>query len=281
VFFGFREATSFERVKEGELAAVAPPGEGTVDVTVEGVLGQSPVTPSDQFTLPAPLNYHWYRNGTKLAEGMVAPIVMFGGRTNIAQNLVGEVNCRTVLGGTIEDPVGGGAGVGRTNSMGFYECKAEKCEQEVKAITGLEGRGRITTANLPSSTSEPAFPGWKNELEESTVAGVISVREKIGEPWETFKTPSPPGMMREAEICEIAPTKEVVSSFPYEGELKPEIGVANSGSLNGTKAAAPSRMKFNGASTEALESEVGGEGTWSAELKYLGYNEQEVIAVKP
>lgn len=50
VLFGFTEATRFESPKEGEIVAVAPSGTGTADVTVESFLGQSPVTPSDQFT---------------------------------------------------------------------------------------------------------------------------------------------------------------------------------------------------------------------------------------
>jgi hypothetical protein len=53
VLFGFTEATSFNSPKEGEIVAVAPPGTGTVDVTVESFLGQSAVTPSDLFTYPA------------------------------------------------------------------------------------------------------------------------------------------------------------------------------------------------------------------------------------
>jgi hypothetical protein len=225
---------------------------------------------------------HWYRNNAKVAEGTVVPVVMYGGKTNLSlTNAVGEVNCRTVFGGTVENPVGGGAGVGRTDSMALYECKAEKCEAEVKQKTGLEGRCRVTTQNNPAATQEPSFPGWRDALEESTVEGVSSVREKIGEPWETFKTPSPPGMIREAESCEVDATKEVVSSFTSEGELKPEIGIAKSANLNGTKATSPSRAKFNGASTGGLHLEAGGETTASGEVKYLGYNEQEVITVKP
>jgi hypothetical protein len=88
-------------------------------------------------------------------------------------------------------------------------------------------------------------------------------------------------MMRETQICEIAPTKEAVAAFTVEGELKPEIGVAKTANLNGTKAAVPSRVKFNDASTGAMHSEGAGETTASGELKYLGYNEQEVITVKP
>jgi hypothetical protein len=281
VFFGFTEATSFKRVKEGELEAFSPPGIGAVDVTVESFIGQSPVTPSDQFTGPGPVIYHWYRNGAKLAEGTAVPIVMFGGKINFSQNLVGEVNCKTVLGGTIENPVGGGAGVGRTNSMTFYECKAPTCEAEVMKAKGLEGRGRQTAENNPAANQEPAFPGWSDALEESSVAGTSSVREKIGEPWETYKTPSPPGMWRETEICEAAPTKEAVLTAIWEGELKPEIGLAKSGNLNGTTPAKPSQIKFNGAGTETLDSEVGGEGPAQGSVKYLGYFEQELITVKP
>jgi hypothetical protein len=55
VLFGFTEATSFKFPKEGEIVAVAPPGTGTVDVTVESFLGQSPVSPQDRYTYePSP-----------------------------------------------------------------------------------------------------------------------------------------------------------------------------------------------------------------------------------
>jgi hypothetical protein len=225
---------------------------------------------------------HWYRNGAKLAEGTSQPIVIFGGKADLEHvSALGGPVCATVGGGTIENPVGGGAGVGRTNEMAFYECKNAKCEEEVKLKTGLEGRVTITTENNPAATKEPAFPGWANVLEESTVAGVSSVREKIGEPFVTFKTPSPPGMIRETADCTIAANGQVEAEAIAEGELKPEIGVAKSANLNGTKAAAPSKMKFQGASTGPIHSELAGEETWIGELKYLGYNEQEVVTVKP
>jgi hypothetical protein len=289
VFFGFIEA-SFKLITEIKgsepydyIEAASPGGNfGTVAVTVEDVAGQSPITYRNRFTYPPAVAYHWYRNNTKLTEGAVVPIVMFGGKVNLTmQNGLGGPNCRTVLGGTIENPVGGGPGVGRTNSMTFYECKAPRCEEEVLKATGLEARLRATTQNNPAATTEPAFPGWSDELEETTVAGVSSVREKIGEPWETYKTPSPPGRMRETEICEIASTKEPVITAISEGELKPEIGVAKSGNLNGSAAAKPSTVKFSGASTEAMHSEQVGETTYNGQLKYLGYFEQELITVKP
>src|SRR5262245_58009415 len=69
---------------------------------------------------------HWYRNGAKLAEATVNPIVMWGGKVDLSQTSagLGEIHCKSAAGGTIENPTGGLAGIGRTNAYVFYECKA-------------------------------------------------------------------------------------------------------------------------------------------------------------
>jgi hypothetical protein len=94
------------------------------------------------------LIYHWYRNGVILPEGESAPVVMFGGEFNMTpSNGLGGPNCRTVGTGTIELPIGGGAGVGWTNSLAFYECKSPNCEAQVKEKTGLQGLMTISSEN--------------------------------------------------------------------------------------------------------------------------------------
>jgi hypothetical protein len=222
---------------------------------------------------------HWYQNNSIIAEGTERPIVMFGNEVNLSQNTpFSEINCKTVGGGEIDNPVGGGAGEGRTNSLASYECKGEPCEAEILAKFGVPGRPTVTAQNNPGATKEPAFPGWTNLLEESTVAGTSSIREKIGEPFVTVKTPSPPGMIRETVDCTIAPTGQVAEEFIGEGELKPEIGVAKAGNLNGSSAGTPSQLKFNGQSTGALHPGV---VPFTSPLKYLGYFHQEVMTVKP
>jgi hypothetical protein len=224
---------------------------------------------------------HWYTNAAKATEGEEIPVFTFGNEVNLSQTSgVGETNCKNVGGGVIDNPVGGGAGEGRTNSFAFYECKNEMCEKEVLTKFGVPGRATITTENNPAATKEPAFPGWTNRLEESTVGGVSSIREKIGEPFVTFKTPTPPGMIRMTVDCTIAATQQVVSEAIFEGELKPEIGVAKTGNLNGSSAASPSQVKFNGASTGGLNSVLAGVGTNSGNVKYLGYFHQEMITVQ-
>jgi hypothetical protein len=229
---------------------------------------------------------HWYQSGALMPAGEEIPVVTFGNEINLSQNSpIGAFNCKNVGGGVIDNPVGGGAGEGRTNSLAFYECKAEQCEKEILAQTGVPGRGTLTTQNNPVATKEPAFPGWTNLLEESTVGGVSSIREKIGEPFVTFKTPSPPGMVRMTIDCTIAPTGQIAQEAIFEGELKPEIGAAKTGNLNGTSAGAPSQAKFNGASTGGLNSQLCPLGEpcnhSSGNVKYLGYFHQELITVKP
>jgi hypothetical protein len=103
--------------------------------------------------------------------------------------------------------------------------------------------------------------------EESTVAGTTSIRQKIGEPFVTFKDPSPPGMIRETVDYTVAATGQVLAEAIFEGELKPEIGVAKIGNLNGGMASKPSKAFFEGAGTGAMHSSVGGEGNWIGELK--------------
>jgi hypothetical protein len=225
---------------------------------------------------------HWYRSNVIVPQATAVPLVTFGGKVNLSQNSgIGEINCSEVGGGSIENPAGGGAGIGRTNASQFYECKAPQCEAAVMEKFGTQGRGTATTQNNPAATKEPAFPGWTNQLEESEVAGVVSVREKVGEPFESFKTPSPPGMIRATIGCEIIASKTPVISAVFEGELKPEVGRAKSGNLNGVSASKPSHAGFSGASTGALHSELAGEGTNNGIVKFLGYNEQELITVLP
>jgi hypothetical protein len=232
---------------------------------------------------------HWYSNAAKATEGEQIPVVWFGNEANLAQtgSSFGEVNCRTVGGGTIQNPGGGGAGVGSMDGVAFYECKAPKCEEEIFKTLGVEGRGYVEADNMPAAINGHAeqrfvpFAGWAMLLEESIVAGVLSVRVKIGEPWTKFETRSPAGMIRVRDECEIAATEQVGAAGPvFEGELKPEIGVAKTANLNGNSAGAPSQAKFNGVSTGELHS-TSGNAIYSDNLKYLGYFHQEVITVKP
>jgi hypothetical protein len=215
---------------------------------------------------------------------------MFGNKVNVNQTSEfagpkGEVNCKTAAGGTLENIEGG---VGSLSAVAFYDCKGPQCEDQILKQTGLEGREFVEAVNMPASINghpERRFVGWSMRLVETEIAGVLSVRLKIGEPFVKFQTPTPPAMIRVREGCEIA-ASETLGGSPavFEGELDPEIGIANSGNLNGTSASKPSTARFSGASTGALHAEIpttSDEATYTNSLKYLGYNEQELITVKP
>ena len=54
VRFGSEEATHWNVVSNTEITAVAPAGAGTVDVTIESVVGSSPIISADQFSYISP-----------------------------------------------------------------------------------------------------------------------------------------------------------------------------------------------------------------------------------
>lgn len=56
VKFGSANASGFELKSDTEILAVAPPGTGTVDVTVETLTGASATSPADRFTYDQPVN---------------------------------------------------------------------------------------------------------------------------------------------------------------------------------------------------------------------------------
>jgi hypothetical protein len=274
----------------GSSAGCAPsPGSGNSTVAVSGALSGLSASTTYHFrisatgpggtgtgsdetftTLPDPVARHWYRNGVKATAGMSVPAVLWGGASNVAlsSTAIGEINCSTVAGGSVEDPEGGGAGISQISQFAFYACKAPQCEASVKEQFGGVGRGGIVAENLP----------WSGEVFEG--GAPMSMRERIGQPFAfPFGQPSA-GEMKLTGICEVVATGTVVSSDVFEGELQPEIGAGASEDLNGLSAARPSAAKFAaGASTGTLYSEGGGEATFSGQLKYLGYGSQEVLSV--
>jgi hypothetical protein len=233
---------------------------------------------------------HWYKNGAILGAGKAAPILTFGGSKDVVQvSGLGEVHCQNVGAGSVENPSGGGAGVGKTLASEFYSCVAPQCETAVKEKFGATGRGEIRTENLPVPIGPNGSEGWEDQL--LTEAGSpASIRERIGLPWSAFPSggqsgsgpahESPAGMMRLTVICAIPSLNAAAAEAVFEGALEPEVGEAASENLNGLSAGRPSLVKFAGASGGALHSEAGGELTSNGTVKYLGYLSQEVIAVK-
>jgi len=217
---------------------------------------------------------HFYSAGTEIKPGTVVPVVSWGGKTNLSQTSnIGEINCRGVGGGTLENPVGGGAGEGISRESTFFECKSEKCE---KAATedGIPLTPYATT-NEGTNALEGKPLAWKNILTGGP--GATEISETIGEPFSgTFGKPTAGEIVADVN-CETPPGFEphiVGVAAKFEGELNPKM---KNGAKEGSK---PSEAVFSGAPTGALHSEVGGEGTNSGSVKFEGYNLQELITVE-
>ncbi len=255
-------------------------------------------------TLPPPSPAHWFKSGTKLKQGTVVPVIYWGTAVNVSLSSgAGVINCKTVSSGNIENPVGGGSGVGQTLAADYYECKQPKCESEIAESPlgglGYRGVGFAQAYNLP----------WNDQITGSAP----NIEERIGAPaggnlGQGFAEGYPAssqapdgqgtawgskGAIGLIAGCQIYPNPEgapalggvsgspsrVASETPFEGELRPEIG----GSLNGAVSASnPAQIRFAGSASGELQDNLGpgNGGVGSGNLKYLGYATQSPIKVE-
>jgi hypothetical protein len=229
----------------------------------------------------AQASIHWYKNNSPQTAGKPIPVVNYGGAVNLSQkSAIGEINCRGVGGGIIENPLGGGNGVGKTYLSSFFECKNNEPEE------GACGKARKENGiplGLYAVTNAWQY-GWTGALIEGTPN-----RTQIGEPWSGafhkygelgFKgsvetngepEPSPLHEIMARVSCETPPgfVPHIVGlAADFEGELSPEF-------VNGN----PSSVKFTGPTSGALHSEKAGEGTNEGSVKIVGYTNQELITV--
>jgi hypothetical protein len=212
---------------------------------------------------------HWYKNGVIIKEGTKTPIVTYGGAVNVSMmSNIGEFNCRNAGGGIIENPAGHGHGIGTTPGSIFFECKAAGCEK------AGEEEGLPLELDVVDDANTSMLEGLTGEGS--------SEHEAIGEPFTSFSEYGKPvtkGEMQMRVSCETPPGYEphvVGVSATFQGEVSPAIGPGH----NGTSGTKPSTMALSGASTGALHSELGGEGTFSGSIKYLGYNSQELLTAE-
>jgi hypothetical protein len=76
-----------------------------------------------------------------------------------------------------------------------------------------------------STTQEPAFLGWSDAQEESTVEGVTRSERKSANRSSRSKPRSPPGVRRETDTCEV-PHKRRSRLVHLRKRIQPVIGAA-------------------------------------------------------
>jgi hypothetical protein len=252
VEFGGLSAKSFTVNSETSITAVSPPGRGTVEVRVATGGGQSAISSADQFFYEAPCRACYKKNGVFLAEGALGKTFIQGWGTLKLQTVIdgtASYTCRDAEGGYIENPTGGGAGVGATELYSSYQCTFTACP------------------TFPSVLAEE-LP-WSEVLVEPE-AGVIRARTTgIKQDYQCWGTKGAFEKARRGE-GELPNARNV-----FIGSPTPKVEP-------GASAGHPGFLEF-GPAAGRLEQE-GSAGTIQAEtvgkVKVLGYKEQELISVE-
>jgi hypothetical protein len=85
------------------------------------------VTPTEAQAAP----HDWFSNGVLIPEGEKVPTVSWG--TLAFESAAGHVECKNVIAGYVENPLGGGAGKGAVQNFAPYECSST-CPVEIEVI---------------------------------------------------------------------------------------------------------------------------------------------------
>ena len=241
-----------------------PPGSGTSPVSVSASVGGltpnttyhfrisatnvSGTSTGSDLTLSTPTP-HYYVNGAKLKEGAASAktFIAWGNFTLKGTKgpvLGGHVTCHTVAAGTVLNPTGGGAGEGQFEQYAPFEC-----EQELVCPTKTTGV-QVKSEALP----------WTDLLTEE-VAG--TVRQET----------------RDVKLDIVCSEGGVVIA-----EFKFETPASGKGmrprAVEGTEALHPGLFEYDSGAGEMEDGLCSCFAKTEGALKLLGYNAQDLIAVK-
>jgi hypothetical protein len=201
---------------------------------------------------PAIAAPRYKKNNVLLAEGAPGKTFVQGWGTFQLQTINGGVaayTCRHAEGGYIENPTGGGAGVGQTDLFSSYQCTFSACPTFPAVLT----------EELP----------WPEVLEEPKAGEIRTKTSGFRQDFQCWASKAALEKAARGE-GEVPNAKNIFTGSPTP---KPE---------NGTSAGHPGFLEF-GRGAGFMEQEGSG-GTILAEpfgkVKTLGYKEQELISVE-
>jgi len=110
---------------------------------------------------------HFFKSGTLAAENEKIPVVSWGKLTLEPEPPVAaKTTCENIAGGFVENPTGGGAGIGATLRFATYNCTNAECPAGEIEIAGKKFEKEFEVVSNPNH-----FP-WPSVLEEPE-AGLI------------------------------------------------------------------------------------------------------------
>ncbi len=207
---------------------------------------------------------HYYKNKTIIAEGSQVATVGWG--TLALNSPAGDVSCHNAAAGYVENPKGGGPGVGLTQQFATWDCS--QSTGECKTVAGAVETRVIGTSLVGEKSIEPlgaVGTGWPSVL-ESPEEGVVRSNTSTG--------------AAETEKVKVSGVKfECYVGGAFAGEIV-FYGHSIPKLKNGSTAAKPTLVEF-GAGSGELEA-LGGavKGSTTGKTTEMGYTEQELITAE-
>jgi hypothetical protein len=109
---------------------------------------------------------HYYKSGVLIPEGEKVPVLEWGKLTLSPEPPAGFLSCENLAGGYVENPVGGGAGIGATLRFVTYNCSELECPAGEIEVGGKKYEKEFEIVYPPQS-----FP-WPSVLNE-TEPGIV------------------------------------------------------------------------------------------------------------
>jgi hypothetical protein len=217
---------------------------------------------------------HYFVNGTLSPEGVKVTTLSYG-LLGLGSSAGRPIECLNVVGGYVENPVGGGAGVGETNGWAVFNCTDGECEagggkinviyENEKAPGQVAGKG----LNWPSELTEVKAKTIR--LKSSNVR-VYTHCQFVKNP-RTEKPATGPFTGLE-EVTSVEYNSPGSTTCTTSG-----AGVDEAKLENGSGLEKPSKVNFDTPAFNSLECGAS-KGFTSKVLKTAGYVEGELITTR-
>jgi hypothetical protein len=219
---------------------------------------------------------HWYKGGALVPETEKIPVIAWGELTLSPEpeGAAAVTTCDNAAGGYIENPLGGGAGVGQTQRFTSWACTNAECPPGKITIGGVEFEKEFEVVFPPQD-----FP-WTNEITGAAApfklnsTGVVVELECIAKHLTKLAAESkaPPGS-GENEQYALAPAVACVTNATHPQDPQGQNGT-NLGNNQ-------SKLLFNQPVGSGLSCAGGAIiGKTSQSLKTMGFKGSELITMK-
>ena len=221
---------------------------------------------------------HYYKNGVLIPQGEKVPVLEWGKFTLSHQPGLGDVpTCESSAGGYVENPVGGGAGVGRTSRFASWNCIDLECPEGQVEVAGGKYEKEFEISYPPQSFPWPsvlteAEPGVVRTNSSGLVLKMACVAHKLSR--SAVGEGGPKGAGEDEQYVLPSggpPTVTCVTDETHKQQPRNENGV-NAGPNQ-------SKVSFGAGSSELSCAAGAFESQFKESIQVMGYKNSELITV--